>query len=51
MNTPGQNSNAVAELVFGLLIYMIRNFFDGSTGSELKGKKLVFMVMVMLVKM
>lgn len=40
MNTPGQNSNAVAELVFGLLLYMMRNFFDGSTGIELKGKKI-----------
>jgi D-3-phosphoglycerate dehydrogenase len=40
MNTPGQNANAVAELVIGLMIYAIRNFFDGSSGSELKGKKL-----------
>lgn len=40
MNTPGQNSNAVAELVFGLLIYGARNFYDGSSGIELKGKKL-----------
>jgi D-3-phosphoglycerate dehydrogenase len=40
MNTPGQNSNAVAELVFGLLLYMVRNFFDGSTGIELKNKKI-----------
>ena len=40
MNTPGQNANAVAELVFGLLIYAKRNFYDGSTGTELKGKKL-----------
>ena len=40
MNTPGQNSNAVAELVFGLLIYAIRNFYNGKTGFELKGKKL-----------
>lgn len=40
MNTPGQNSNAVAELVFGLLIYAVRNFYNGKTGSELKGKKL-----------
>lgn len=39
-NTPGQNSNAVAELVFGLLIYMVRSFFSGKSGSELKGKKL-----------
>ncbi len=40
MNTPGQNANAVAELVFGLLIYAIRNFYTGKTGTELKGKKL-----------
>ena len=40
MNTPGQNANAVAELVFGLLIYVIRNFYNGKTGTELKGKKL-----------
>lgn len=40
MNTPGQNSNAVAELVGGLMVYAFRNFYDGSTGSELKGKKL-----------
>ena len=40
MNTPGQNSNAVAELVFGLLVYAVRNFYNGKTGTELKGKKL-----------
>lgn len=40
MNTPGQNSNAVAELVFGLLIYLQRAGFCGVAGSELKGKKL-----------
>ena len=40
MNTPGQNSNAVAELVFGLLIYAVRNFYNGKSGSELKGKRL-----------
>ncbi|MBR1541102.1 MAG: 3-phosphoglycerate dehydrogenase [Bacteroidaceae bacterium] len=40
MNTPGQNSNAVAELVFGLLIYAVRNFYNGKAGTELKGKKL-----------
>lgn len=39
-NTPGQNSNAVAELVFGLLIYAVRNFYNGKSGSELLGKKL-----------
>lgn len=39
-NTPGQNSNAVAELVFGLLVYAVRNFYNGKSGSELKGKKL-----------
>ena len=40
MNTPGQNANAVAELVFGLMIYAIRNQFDGNSGTELMGKKL-----------
>lgn len=40
MNTPGQNSNAVAELAFGLMVFAARHFFDGSSGSELKGKKL-----------
>lgn len=40
MNTPGQNSNAVAELVFGMLVYLLRNRFDGTSGSELKDKTL-----------
>lgn len=40
MNTPGQNSNAVAELVFGMLIYITRNSLDGSAGTELKGKRI-----------
>jgi len=40
MNTPGQNSNAVAELVFGMLVYGVRNFFNGTSGTELMGKKL-----------
>jgi len=40
MNTPGQNSNAVAELVFGMLVYQIRNHFNGSSGTELLGKTL-----------
>lgn len=40
MNTPGQNSNAVAELVFGLLVFAVRNFYNGSSGTELKDKKL-----------
>lgn len=39
-NTPGQNSNAVAELVFGLLVYAVRNFYNGKAGTELKDKKL-----------
>lgn len=39
-NTPGQNSNAVAELVFGLLVFAKRKFFNGKAGSELKGKKI-----------
>lgn len=40
MNTPGQNSNAVAELVFGMMVYMARNFYNGKSGHELKGKKI-----------
>lgn len=40
MNTPGQNSNAVAELVFGMLVMAVRNFYNGTSGTELMGKKL-----------
>lgn len=40
MNTPGQNANAVAELAFGLAVYAIRNFYNGTSGTELAGKKL-----------
>ncbi len=40
MNTPGQNSNAVAELVFGMVVMICRNKFNGTSGSELKGKSL-----------
>ncbi|MBR4708541.1 MAG: 3-phosphoglycerate dehydrogenase [Bacteroidaceae bacterium] len=40
MNTPGQNANAVAELVLGLLVYTVRNFYNGKSGSELMGKTL-----------
>jgi Phosphoglycerate dehydrogenase and related dehydrogenases len=40
MNTPGQNSNAVAELVFGMLVYAARNFYNGTSGTELKDKRL-----------
>ena len=40
MNTPGQNSNAVAELVFGMVVMMCRNQYNGKSGSELKGKRL-----------
>lgn len=39
-NTPGQNSNAVAELVFGMLVMAMRNMYDGTSGSELRGKPL-----------
>lgn len=39
-NTPGQNSNAVAELVFGMTIMMVRNLYNGTSGTELKGKTL-----------
>lgn len=40
MNTPGQNANSVAELVFGLLLFCVRNFFNGTAGTELRGKKI-----------
>ena len=40
MNTPGQNSNAVAELVFGMIVMICRNKYNGTSGSELKGKSL-----------
>lgn len=40
MNTPGQNANAVAELVLGMLVYGVRNFYNGKAGTELMGKKL-----------
>lgn len=39
MNTPGQNSNAVAELAIAMMIYMCRNQFTPATGSEIQGKK------------
>lgn len=39
-NTPGQNANAVAELVFGLLVFAVRNFYNGKAGTELMGKRL-----------
>jgi D-3-phosphoglycerate dehydrogenase len=40
MNTPGQNANAVAELALGMMVYAVRNFYNGTPGTELKGKKL-----------
>jgi len=40
MNTPGQNANAVAELVFGMMVYAARGKFDGKTGTEIRGKTL-----------
>lgn len=40
MNTPGQNANAVAELALGMMVYGVRNFYNGSSGTELLGKKL-----------
>ncbi|MDE6086262.1 MAG: 3-phosphoglycerate dehydrogenase [Muribaculaceae bacterium] len=39
-NTPGQNSNAVAELVFGMAVMAARNMYNGTSGSELKDKSL-----------
>lgn len=40
MNTPGQNSNAVAELALGMMVYQARSQFNGKSGTELYGKKL-----------
>jgi len=40
MNTPGQNSNAVAELAFGMMVYLARGGYNGKPGTELKGKTL-----------
>jgi D-3-phosphoglycerate dehydrogenase / 2-oxoglutarate reductase len=40
MNTPGQNANAVAELALGMMVYAVRNQYNGTSGSELMGKKL-----------
>jgi D-3-phosphoglycerate dehydrogenase len=40
MNTPGQNSNAVAELALGMMVFGARGFFSGKSGTELKGKKI-----------
>ncbi len=40
MNTPGQNSNAVAELAFGMMVMAARCFYNGKSGRELKGKRL-----------
>ena len=39
-NSPGQISNAVAELVFGMMVFAVRNFYNGKAGTELMGKKL-----------
>ncbi|MDP4208923.1 MAG: 3-phosphoglycerate dehydrogenase [Bacteroidota bacterium] len=40
MNTPGQNANAVAELAFGMMVYLARNTFNGTSGTELRGKSI-----------
>ena len=40
MNTPGQNSNAVAELAFGMMVYLARGGYNGKPGTELRGKSL-----------
>ncbi len=40
MNTPGQNSNAVAELALGMMVYGVRNLYNGTSGTELMGKRL-----------
>ena len=43
-NTPGQNSNAVAELVFGMTVMAVRNMYNGTSGTELKGTHSVKLV-------
>ncbi len=40
MNTPGQNSNAVAELALGMMVFLARGKFNGKPGTELRGKTL-----------
>ena len=47
MNTPGQNANAVAELVFAYLLFHVRQRFNGKIGSELKGKRIGLLAMAM----
>merc|ERR1712190_506305 len=42
MNTPGQNANAVAELVFGMMLVSARNNYDGSSGFELVNRSIAF---------
>merc|ERR1711998_366694 len=42
MNTPGQNANAVAELVFGMMLTSARNNYDGTSGFELSGRSIAF---------
>jgi len=42
MNTPGQNANAVAELVFGMMLVSARSNFDGSSGFEISGREMAF---------
>ena len=42
MNTPGQNSNAVAELAFGMMVMAVRNFYNGTSGTELNHHKDLF---------
>ncbi|MGL4411093.1 MAG: NAD(P)-dependent oxidoreductase [Bacteroidales bacterium] len=43
MNTPGQNANAVAELVFGMILFQLRNHFNGTSGFEAMGKSIGLM--------
>merc|ERR1712178_45658 len=42
MNTPGQNANAVAELVFGMMLVSARNNFDGTSGFEISNREIAF---------
>jgi D-3-phosphoglycerate dehydrogenase len=40
MNTPGQNSNAVSELAFGMMLNLVRHHYVGKPGTELRGKSI-----------
>jgi D-3-phosphoglycerate dehydrogenase len=45
-NTPGQNANAVAELVFGMLVFAVRSFYNGKSGTELIADDEIFVLAI-----